>query len=127
MIADIFTLLKASSAVVGLLQSGAQLKAYRDRAPQNGDGAVTVAPPYLVHRVVGGVPYNMLADAPGMDYSREQFDIYAETQDSADTVYEAVRDALEAHGYIVSFNGNGRDPETNRYRISFDMSFHVPR
>ena len=42
-----------------------------------------------------------------------QFDVYAATATAARAGAAAIRAALEGIGYVVSFNTDGRDPETN--------------
>lgn len=116
MLPPVFAWLSADSAVVGMLGSGSILKVFEDEAPQG------TALAYLVWGIVGGVPDNYLTDAPGIDNARLQFDIYAPDQLTRDAVYVTVRDVLEQHGRIVSFNGTFRDPDTRAYRLSFDFS-----
>ena len=121
MIPTIYTWLLANSTVTSLLGDGSNLKVYRDEAPQG------TAVPYVRWLLVGGTPENYLSEAPGIDTSRYQFDVFALTQASCDQIYVAIRNVIEQHGHIVSFNLTERDPETRAYRISFDAQFWVPR
>lgn len=123
MIPTIYAWLSTSSAVDAVLgHDELGLAAFQDEAPQDWEGN------FLRWSVVGGQPYNLLGDAPGMDYVRVQFDAFAATQDQAQAIYVAVRNLLEMpYGHVVSFLGTMRDPETRQYRVTWDMSFHVPR
>lgn len=121
MIPTIYAWLIADPTVVGLLGSGSNLKVYRDEAPQE------TSAPYVRWTLVGGTPENYISEAPGIDTSRYQFDVFALTQAQCDQIYAAVRNVLEQRGHIVSFNLTERDVETKNYRISFDMQFWVNR
>lgn len=121
---DIYNWLAADTNVETLLGNDDGIAAYRDEATKR------VAAPYLVWSIVAGTPFNKLSEAPRIDDVRVQFDAYApsaEGADAADAIYVACRDVLEQHGYVVSFNGSMRDPETRNYRVSWDMSFKVHR
>lgn len=121
MIPPIYTWLAADSTVVSLLGSGSGIKVYRDIAPQGTNA------PYVRWVVVGGAPENYISQAPGIDSSRCQFDIFSITQQQCDAIYAALRNALEERGHIVSFNLSEQDSETRNYRFSFDMQFWVNR
>lgn len=86
-----------------------------------------VADPYAVWQVVGGSPENYLAGRPDMDGFTVQFDVYGTTAEQVRDAAKALRDALETNAYITSWRGESRDPETKRYRSSFDMSWYVSR
>lgn len=124
MIPPIYALLSIDTAVLAVLSHDElEIALFRDEAPQDFVGK------FARWTVVGGQPYNLLDQAPVVDYVRVQFDAFAETSDEADAIYEAIRDALEApcEAHVVSFNGTMRDPDTRQYRVSWDMSFHVGR
>lgn len=86
-----------------------------------------VADPYAVWQVVGGSPENYLAGRPDMDGFTIQLDVYGTTAAQVRDAVKALRDALEIHAYVTSWRGESRDPETKRYRASFDMSWYVSR
>lgn len=83
--------------------------------------------PYAAWQVISGNPENFLSGRPDVDGYRTQIDVYADTVSNANRAAEALRDAFERVAYIVSFNGNSRDPETKNYRISFDVEWLVRR
>lgn len=94
-------------------------------APQKGNPGYRV--PYAVFQTVYGSPNNLLACIPSMDTWGEQVDVYGETAASVRAVAEALRDAFEPVAYIVSWNGEFIDEETNLRRYSFTVEFMTPR
>lgn len=124
MIPTIFDWLSLSTELAALIpHDDLELAIFRDEAPQDYEGD------YLVWRIVAGAPHNCMDDVPPADAVRVQFDAYADDQDDVDAIYVAARDELEAgmRGHVISFNGTDRDIETRKYRVSWDMSFHVGR
>ena len=83
--------------------------------------------PYAVQQLVGGAPENYLESRANIDSARVQFDVYAASASAARAGASAIRTALEGMGYLVSFNTDGRDPDTNNARYSFDMEFYTAR
>ena len=113
--------LRASAAVTSIIGS-APIRCYlAGEAPQG------VARPYVVWMMVGGAPENFLDRVPDADNFRLQIDAYANTAHGVRELARALRDAIERHCHIVSWNGDGRDPETNLYGYSFDVSWFVRR
>jgi hypothetical protein len=86
-----------------------------------------VSKPYLVWQLITGFPDNTLACAPTYDNHSIQIDIYADNAPSAQQVKNAVRDVVEAITYITSWDGEGRDTETDNYRITFSADWFVER
>ncbi len=91
--------------------------------------------PAATYQTIGGAPANVFESAPA-DNERVQIDCWAMSFDQAQSVADAIRAALEnqtaltAQGLgakCVSFNGHDYDPETKRYRSSFDWSFWLSR
>jgi hypothetical protein len=82
---------------------------------------------YAVWQIVYGVPENYLSCPPDMDLHGVQVDVYARTADEARAAAQALRDAIETTAYVVSWNGETRDPTTRAYRISFTSDWHSPR
>ena len=93
----------------------------------HGEAPQGVTLPYATQQLAGGQPENYLGDLADMDSARIQFDVYAATATAARAGAAAIRAALEGIGYVVSFNTDGRDPDTNNARLSFDMEFHTAR
>jgi len=83
--------------------------------------------PYAVWQTIGGVPENYISNAPDVDTFVVQLDVYAQTATQAREAAEALRDALEPHGYVILWRGESRDPETNNFRYSFDFNFLTER
>lgn len=116
-----FAALKAAAGVTAIFGTNPVRIYPQGEAPQG------VALPYATQQLVGGTPENYLGDLSDMDSARVQFDVYAATASAARAGAAAIRAALEGMGYVVSFNTDGRDPDTNNARYSFDMEFHTAR
>lgn len=121
MIAPIFPVCAASPAVQALL-GGSMLRLY----PFGMQDTVVVYP-YAVWQNVTGAPENYLAQRPDVDAFTLQVDAYADTVDEVIAVAAALRDAIEPHAYITRWGGQEQDPETKRYRYSFDVDWIVKR
>ncbi|EGT5184273.1 DUF3168 domain-containing protein [Cronobacter sakazakii] len=83
--------------------------------------------PYAVWQNISGEPENYLAQRPDADTFTLQVDVYADTPDEVIAVAVALRDAIEPHAYITRWGGQEKDPETRRYRYSFDVDWIVRR
>lgn len=92
-----------------------------------GEAPQGVSRPYATWQTVTGTPENYLAQRPDSDTFRAQLDVYADSATAARNAAKALRDALEPHGYVVSWNGEMRDTDTNLYRVSFDWEHLTPR
>ena len=92
-----------------------------------GEAPAKVTKPYAVWQVVTGFPENCLGGVPDMDSFLVQLDIYADTGSEARVGAEALRDAIEPAAHVVAWRGEGRDPDTNNYRYSFDSNWWVSR
>lgn len=112
-----FPTLTGNASVTAALGSNPTRVYPHGEAPQN------VARPYATHQLVAGSPANYLGDLADTDHFRIQFNCYADTATAARSAAQVIREALEGSAYLVSFNGSGRDPDTNRYTYSFDMEF----
>lgn len=117
----VFALAAADSNVTALLGTNPTRLYPFGEAPQG------VTKPYAVWQLSGGVPENYLDKAPDADNFSAQIDVYADRASTARQVAEALRNAYEPKAYIANWNGEGRDPDTNNYRVSFDVDFIVLR
>lgn len=117
----IFAICAAAPAVTALLGTAPT------RLYPFGDAPQGVAYPYAVWQTVGGSPENYLGDRPDIDSFTLQVDVYADTGSSSRAVAVALRDAIEPHAYITHWGGESKDPDTGRYRFSFDVDWHVSR
>ncbi len=121
MIAPIFSVCAASSAVIMLLGDNPM------RLYPFGMHDDNIVYPYAVWQNVTGIPENYLAQRPDVDFFTLQVDAYADTPDEVIAVAAALRDAIESHAYITRWGGQEQDAETKRYRYSFDVDWIVPR
>lgn len=116
----VFALLKAAPAVTAIL--GAVPKVYRHGlAPQG-----TVAP-YAVWMVIGDEPQTNLSDPPPTDKRVLQLDCYDTTDGGVEDLAEAVRDALEAGGHVVSIVIDQKEPDTGLFRIGLQADWWQSR
>lgn len=83
--------------------------------------------PAVVLTMVSGAPENYLSQAPGIDNLRVQIDVWAANEPAANELASKVRANVEQIGHIVSYNGEEFEPQTKRYRYSFDLSVFVYR
>lgn len=115
------------SAAVRILFGPNPLRVYAfGEAPAN---AVT---PYVVWQTITGSPENYLAGVPDTDGFTTQVDVYGAGSGNKPitavrTAAKAVRDAIEPVAYIVAWRGESREPDTNLFRISFDVDWLTPR
>jgi hypothetical protein len=121
MFPPVFATAAASPAVQAVFGSNPTRVYPFGEAPQG------VTAPYATFQTVSGSPENYLAQRPDSDEFRVQLDVYAATPTAARNAAKALRDALEPLGYVVSWNGEFRDADTNLYRYSFDWSHLTPR
>lgn len=117
----LFSVCSASNAVKSLLGfSPVRLWPF-------GEAIQGAAKPYAVWQVIGGAPENYINQVPDADRYALQVDVYAETAASAQSVAEALRDAIEPHAHITAWRGTSREPDTRLYRFSFDIGWIVQR
>lgn len=83
--------------------------------------------PYATHQLVYGTPENTLGCAPDTDLVGIQVDVYASTASDARAASEALRDAMEPHGHVVSLLGEEWEQATGLYRTGFTVEFWQDR
>lgn len=86
-----------------------------------GDADQGTAEPYAVWQVIGGGPINPITCAPDTDRYYTQIDVYGAESAQVLLAAAALRRALEKVCYVAGWRGQSRDPETRRYRVSFDV------
>lgn len=121
MFPPVFQTCAASAAVTALIGTTPVRLYPFGEAPQG------VIYPYAVWQLVSGSPENYLGDRPDADSFTVQIDVYADTATSARNVAKALRDAIEPVAYVTSWRGESRDPDTKKYRFSFDVAWIVQR
>ena len=121
MMANIFSLLRDTPAVTALLGTK-PLRFYPwSNAPEKS------TKPYATYGTYNGVPENYVTNVPDIYNLGTQVDIWAESVDSCEDVFEAIRDALEPIGHLTSFQSVTRDPETNLYTARMEFDFWQAR
>lgn len=125
MLPAVFPLLSASSAVKALVGSS-PVRVYR-----HGDAPQDVVAPYITWFVVNGTPENCLSDLPPVDHYDVQIDCWSDNtgtgSSAVETLAQAVRDAIEPSCYMTAVIADGKDFETQRYRIGMSFSFFTKR
>jgi hypothetical protein len=116
-----YTTCKADPTIQALL-GGPEPRIYPfGAAPQN------VTKPYVVYQWLGGSPFNMLNCRPDADRASLQVDVYGLTTQSTNSVFKAIRYAVELNAYLTNYNGDFREEDTKLYRTSFDLDWLVNR
>jgi hypothetical protein len=104
-----------SPAVVALLKPAGVMRIYQDEKPQDqGDGD------YAVFTLIHGNPEKSFDCAPSIDHLRIQFDCYSSDRLRCRQIFAAIRDVLEAHGY-VDYLPSLKESGTRDYRLSLDF------
>ena len=115
--ASVYATLMASSAVTALVGA----KVYQEVAPQD------TAAPYITLSSGGGHTNPYLGDLPGIDNPIIMFDIWARTAADREAIYQAVIDAMDPVGNMLSQPMSGWEFETKLYRLSFEYSLWIVR
>lgn len=120
MLPNLYALLAADPAVTALLGT-APMRVYRHgTAPQK------VSAPYVTQLMISGIPALALDDLPPVDTCRMQVSCWSDNDGAGatgiNTLATAVRAAIESRWHITDIRDMGRDPETMRYRVDFDVT-----
>lgn len=118
----IYSVLQANVSVRSVLGNPVRVYSFGQA-----EASPNLAKPYLVWQTIGGTPENYLGDRPEVDTWNIQVDIWADDAKSARSVAEKVLNAVEGVAYVMSFNGEDRDPTTGDFRFSFDVDWIVHR
>lgn len=112
----------AASAAVKALFGADPVRVYPFGEAEEG-----AALPYAAWQVISGSPENFLSGVPDVDGFRTQVDVYAKTGSEAVQAAMALRDALEQVAYVVAYHSQNRDPDTQNYRVGFDVEWTLLR
>ncbi|TVP11804.1 DUF3168 domain-containing protein [Shewanella sp. KCT] len=115
----LFTLCQADSDVKAILGEIPTRVYPFGQAPQG------TTRPYATWQIISGSPYNQLADNAHTDSYSTQVDVYGETEAQALMAAKAIISATASEAYVLSYNSNGRDKETDDYYYSFDLGWIV--
>lgn len=83
--------------------------------------------PYVVWMRQAVVPESNLSDRPAGDRESIRVDVVARDEDERDALTVACRDAVEAHGHVLTIQSLGRDADTGFWRMTFDADVFHPR
>lgn len=118
MLPPVFLTLQASSAVVRLV--GTRIWRH-NTAPQDGPR------PYVTWFLVTGLPENHLSGLPPMDRMTVQIDCWATSDEQAEELAVAVRDAIEPYAHMTGQPIDARDPLTKLWRMALEFDWFVAR
>lgn len=131
MFPDIFAIVAADGSIQSLIGNGSPDNPVRfwafGEAPRDENGNVAGGVPYATWQIITGVPQNYLDKTPDLDSHSIQIDVYGESMSSVRELAQALRDCLEHHAHITSWNGEWRDFPTNLYRVTFTIEFLTQR
>jgi len=77
--------------------------------------------PYATWSVVGGSPLPQLSDPPPADGWRVRITVWGKGATQANAAAVAIRDEVERHGSVESYNPMPGDDDTGAFGISFDV------
>ena len=122
MLPAIFPYLSGAAPVTALIGTN-PTRAYR-----HGDAPQDVTAPYVTWFITGCEPGNLTDySPPPVDGWGLTVDCWSDDDAQIEALAQAVRDALEPHGYLTGIPSNNRDATTRRYRISMQFEFWVGR
>ncbi|MNV62596.1 hypothetical protein D3C71_1551470 [compost metagenome] len=113
MVPLIQSILQASGAVRTLL--GDPIRVWPSVAPKG------ASLPYATWSVVGGSPLAQLSDPPPADGWRVRLTVWGDGAPQANAAAVSIRDEVERHGSIESYNPTPDDDDTGAFGISFDV------
>lgn len=122
MLPPVFALVSTDADCAAQLGAGDACRCY-----PFGDAPVDLTAAYVTWFTFAGEPENTLDDAPPSDRFVGQIDVWAESPAAVVAAARPVRAAIERFGQVIAYNPSDRDPETGRYRMSFDAEFVVKR
>jgi hypothetical protein len=125
MLPPIFQILRAAPNVTALVGTNPARIYRHGAAPQ------ATAAPYITWSVITGTPQNTLSELPKIDACVVQIDCWSDNTGTGAAQIEdlavAVRAALEPFAHMTGFGPNGRDFETQRYRIMLQFDYWLDR
>jgi hypothetical protein len=120
MLPPIYAILKASTAVTDII--GDPPRAYRHRS-----AVQDTTRPYVTWALAGGIPENVLFEAPDIDRMSVDIDCWHPADGGVEELAAAVRDAVELHGHVTNVSTDIREPETKLYRLTIQADIWLPR
>src|SRR5689334_105846 len=127
MIPDIFEILKNVPALVTKIGSTVFNGATPFRLYPFGEAPQGVPYPYASYFIPNALPENYLNQAPDVDQSDTQIDVWAKSGKDAVEVAKLIRDELEKTCYMTSFGNIERDPDTKSYRVRMNFDIYSKR
>jgi hypothetical protein len=124
MFPPVYAVLAADSGVTSKLGSGASMRLWRNRAP---DQTPSHGKQYATWFLVSGVPENHLSGLPSADRMSTQIDCWAQTDADCEALAKSIRDAAEPHAHLTGYVTHEREAVTDLYRISLQFDWFVDR
>ena len=112
-----------SAVYKALKGAGAVTTIVQDRIWQT-VAAETTTRPYIVYTLITAIPENTLSEPPQVDDQRIQIDMYVPQSTgtaTANTLKDAVVDAIEPLGYVVFGPWTSFETDTRLLRWSLDL------
>lgn len=117
----IFPVCSADAGVAAVLGAGLDCRLYPFGEAEPGINV------YATWQHIGGAPENYIDTTPDIDRFALQIDCWGPDNATVIRIAEALRDAIETYAHIIRWGGAERDPETRRYRLSFDVDWWLDR
>lgn len=114
----IFNLFFLDTDLKRILTAGEMLKVF-----SGGLAPLETSSPYVVWQSISKVPMQTIGNKTKNNRLRIQFDIYSDSEREVLQIQNLLNKRLERVGFVISSVGPMREPETNHYRISQDVSF----
>lgn len=123
MFPPVYAVLAADPNVTSKIGSGASMRLWRIRAPDQ-----TPAPKlYATWFLVTGTPENQLSGFPSADRMTVQLDCWGTDEAQTEALAISIRDAIESHAHLTGYTLHEREPETKLFRISLQFDWFVDR
>lgn len=123
MLPNLFPTIRDSPAVTAIIGSNPV------RFYPHGQATQTTVAPYITWRPISIVPQNNISTSACVDDSRCQLSCWSDNTgtgiDDVETLYAALRAAVEPYFMVLDVRVGGRDTETQRYRIDVDVQVWV--
>lgn len=98
-----------------------------NRAYRHGMAQQTVQAPYVTWSAPGGDTELVLDTVTDADTFRLNVDVWDNDDKRVEVVAEAVRNCLEQHAVLIAYTADGRDADTQKFRMGFAFDWIISR